>query len=74
MFFMSEWQPIGTAPQDGREIVVWIPATPEGAGFPLKARWTQERGWEGTVAHSLSGYQPSHWMPLVDDTDKLSQP
>ena len=63
-----------TAPKDGSEIMAWIPPTADGPGFHLKVAWTGDTGWQGTVPHSLSGYEPSHWMPLPEVTDDIAQP
>ena len=58
---MSVWRPMDTTPKDGSEII-------------LKVAWTSDKGWQGTVPHSLSGYEPSHWMPLPEVTDDIAQP
>jgi hypothetical protein len=66
---MSDWQPIETAPRDGRYIWVYRPEgkidpwiTPPRVGTD---RWTGRwlwipAGWE----NSAPIIQPTHWMPL----------
>jgi len=53
------WQPIGTAPKDGRRIIVWVPGAPQ---HVFTAHWIARLG-----AFWLDGeydIQPTHWMPL----------
>jgi len=59
---VADWQPIETAPRDGREILVYDPIVQitfcvrwTGARFP----WTLVFGYR-----EFSERSPSHWMPL----------
>lgn len=55
-----EWQPIQTAPKDGREIVLaWIPNWPK-VEHKARARWEPQRnGW------SLGYIDATHWKPVA---------
>ncbi len=57
----SEWQPIETAPKDGRRVLVmWEYWSSE----PFVAYFKHGR-WNGEVALSeCSDDGPTHWMPL----------
>jgi len=48
---LTQWQPIETAPKDGKEILVWCPVV----GYAVV------RAWNGS-GERLS--EPTHWMPL----------
>ena len=59
---MSEWQPIASAPKDGRAILLWWPYwshTPIAAKF-LHGHWYSEN------VLSQEGDGPTHWMKLPD--------
>jgi hypothetical protein len=68
---MSEWQPIETAPKDGRMILVW-----RDSGVHLM-RWKAigEHGfwdeWHVKLKHLSS--HPTHWMPLPDPPSSAPQ-
>ncbi len=60
-----EWKPIGTAPHDGMEVLVF------GNGSYAVACWNGEEwrdmgdiGWAGMYGDD--GNQPTHWMPLPE--------
>jgi hypothetical protein len=64
-----QWQPIATAPKDGRVILV----AKTGSKVPLPAYWNAAesnfyRHWDGSrldQEYALSGpWSPTHWMPL----------
>lgn len=65
---MSEWQPIETAPKDGRSILCFIPLS-GGCDRMLVLRWDDGKflgepaQWK-TDVHSFVGFDPTHWMPL----------
>jgi hypothetical protein len=56
----GNWQPIGTAPKDGRRILTYAhDHAPE--GIMRVAQWndgSNAKGWLGSV------HEPTHWMPL----------
>ena len=70
------WQPIETAPKDGRCILVFVP----GDYFPMVGvagntgdvyvmRWNShgEGGWDQWDSyHDLDADAPTHWMPLPE--------
>lgn len=64
------WQPIDTAPRDGRDVLVW---SPDYYGNPVRASWCATVGaWEsdvgmmedgpGIMADECAG--PTAWRPL----------
>lgn len=69
---MSEWQPIETAPKDGRLIVVHG-IEPGEYGYTedrpntTVARWAYG-GWQPTRGGGRydHGIRPTHWMPLPE--------
>lgn len=59
-----EWQPMETAPKDGRRVLCWNPnwQAPEsgclyGMSWAANGLAADKGGWK---------YQPTHWMPLPD--------
>lgn len=69
---MTDWQPIDTAPMDGRVIVT------DGFVVGEAAYYSAYEGWWWAGSHPLDAtdgqlaYDPTHWMPLPpppkDDT------
>jgi hypothetical protein len=66
------WQPIETAPKDGRYVIVWPPTF---TGVVSCARWDEDKYlkrprpyWSRTDDMGRSTMsrekQPTHWMPL----------
>jgi len=56
-----DWQPISTAPKDGRNILACKPGQLE----PWVVRWRdgkRKQGWETTYAFIM--WVPVYWMPL----------
>ena len=72
----SAWQPIETAPKDGRDLLVF-----EGSGMCVanwddwKQRNGQTAGWRDGQCYPVN---PTHWMPLpqppANDNPKASSP
>lgn len=65
---MSEWQPIETAPKDGRLVVLL--SRNESHVWPVTvARWARHisgtaEGWKGPKANWASDGAFTHWLPL----------
>jgi hypothetical protein len=62
---MSDWQPIETAPKDGRAVLLWIPAP---AGMVELCYWNTAKDqdhWLESCGFRLQE-QPTHWMPLPE--------
>lgn len=58
---MSDWNPIDTAPKDGKWILVCKPGMKEA----WMVRWRSGKRvqhWE--TSHSFIGFQPTLWAPL----------
>lgn len=66
---MSKWQPIETAPRDGRQVLLsgswdgrawvwqgWFDHEDERGWFAAGSHWTD--AYDGSLEH------PTHWMPL----------
>jgi len=62
---VSEWQPIETAPRDGRPILGFDPDYPEDRRQCV-VRWAVlEREWV-CAAYDAVFPEPTHWMPLPE--------
>lgn len=74
---MSEWQPIETAPKDGRDILVsfgsmgiWLVFWADPFGDDAPTLWCVDDNKHGP--YPLRGYSfegecaPTHWMPLPE--------
>jgi hypothetical protein len=68
---MSAWQPIATAPKDGKRVLLWCICS-AGAydamclmGYQLgqELEWHSDECMTSMPIH-LVGYVPTHWMPL----------
>lgn len=75
---MAEWQPIVTAPKDGKAVLLgYFRTNLDGSiyqegGEPIVARWIErsreKSGWATTRErlNSEGPFSPTHWMPLPD--------
>jgi len=60
----SPWQPIDTAPRDGRRILLcWDDSDTLSAHVELGKR--KAFAWANTYGNPFAG-EPTHWMPLPD--------
>lgn len=57
MAAVPAWQPIETAPKDGRLVLLARPTSV----VPFMGGYCQSRGWLDSYGHSRD---PSHWQPL----------
>jgi len=56
---VGAWQPIGTAPKDGTQIIV------TNGILRLAVRWWHGIGWSDSGRDTLLWEtEPTHWMPL----------
>lgn len=54
---MSKWQPIETAPQNSREVLVWT-------GYVYYLATRSDGVWLCAIDGTEMAGQPTHWMPL----------
>ena len=57
----QEWQPIETAPRDGRRVLLWCMAWEA----PSTGQFYGHRGW-GLNCEDFFHYQPTRWRPLPE--------
>ncbi len=75
----SEWQPIETAPKDGREILCWPAIRREVDGVIPSAvgAWLNTKGghcWvDMSVGHHNGFWKPTHWRPLPDPPSETAR-
>jgi hypothetical protein len=65
---MDDWQPINTAPRDGRTILAYLPAH---AGLPTRQDvvavfWDAACGWATAYSGACLDAEPTYWMRLPD--------
>ena len=75
---MSEWQPIGTAPQDDTEVLLFVEGERKIAKWSSKPQWwpwdnkPHRPCWVGVTCGDdwFNEYwerdKPTHWMPLPE--------
>lgn len=66
----SSWQPIETAPKDGRAILTFDPAA-YSTEKVLVGWWSDKGGW--LVGEGFR-HQPTHWMPLPTPPSTTADP
>jgi len=64
----SGWQPIETAPRDGRPLLLFARSLRAQSPIRLVGWWIYGRGWiEAAFApNHPTGVEPTHWMPLPE--------
>jgi hypothetical protein len=66
------WQPIATAPKDGKPILVWAPDDDFSSFTGIDLVWF-DREWLYGQADSYPG-RPTHWMPVpADPTQQIGE-
>ncbi len=69
---MSEWQPIETAPRDGRQIMVWVAngnITPH--CFAPVSITSDSSWWDDSTGDQIEPIKgATHWMPLPEPPTK----
>lgn len=74
----ASWQPIGSAPKDGRVVLLWWRSEfgPDYVAYWACGYWKEfgdgSKGWIGESFHAseprcwtrIVGERPTHWMPL----------
>ena len=65
-----DWQPIDTAPRDGRMILTYgctHGKTDEGEPptFRLSSWWGRPGKYQGWYTFPTGGHEPTHWQPLT---------
>ena len=70
---MSEWQPIETAPKDGRDLLLWDGISPEDGPSVMIGQWVPRVGSTRGVWVASYGddyyITATHWMPLPEPPD-----
>lgn len=64
---MSEWQPIETAPKDGRRILVSEANYVDSIGcayWSYSKEWKEEGWYSSACCDDITMFFPTHWMPL----------
>lgn len=65
---MSEWQPIETAPKDGRTLMVWItdPDVSSHCFAPVSIT-SDGKWWDDSTGDQIEPLKnATHWMPLPE--------
>lgn len=62
----SGWQPIETAPKDGRPVLLFARCQHATASGIVVGWHLEDRGWIELSFTSPVGIVPSHWMPLPE--------
>jgi len=63
---MTEWQPIETAPKDGRRILVYAETWPEIAVAEWRDKGITLEGWRLHPFNDIDPEPLTHWMPLPE--------
>ena len=58
---MAEWQPIETAPKDGRGILLYVPDDDQADESNIWLAYWEDDKWKG---YPDSDLEPTHWMSL----------
>lgn len=63
----DDWQPIETAPRDGRDVLLHFPETDEEGDEQIAGYWNCEwmmTGVQGAMVTPLDYRRPTHWRPM----------
>lgn len=64
-YWLRMWQPIETAPKDGRFVLVYLSGR-EG-DCPMTAYWDDRgHGWTDNARGTLTNLEATHWQPLPE--------
>lgn len=55
------WQPIESAPTDGRSVLVFCPRASDHGYERIRLTWQKDGKWQGA---NNTSWPPTHWMPL----------
>ena len=55
------WQPIESAPTDGRSVLVFCPRASDHGYERIRLTWRKDEKWQGA---NNTSWPPTHWMPL----------
>jgi len=62
---VSEWQPIETAPKDGRDMLLAGVHLLDGPRQFVGGWWQSEEDWADEDARRIN-FRATHWMPLPE--------
>ena len=55
------WQPIETAPKDGTDLLLYVPAVDGEPAYQMTGNWDGDC-WVDNARGSWRGFEPSHWQ------------
>jgi len=72
---MSEWQPIETAPKDGRAFMVYVVRSENGPHcFAPVSRDSDGGWWDDSTGDAIEPIRgATHWMPLPPGPEKAHE-
>lgn len=63
---MSEWQPIGTAPRDGRHVLVTWKSTWSESGPHIELCYWAAEQWNYSYDGDAPNTPPTHWQAMPE--------